>query len=107
MIYSLGLFVTLQGGCNLDCSFCQFPLRKEFRTGNKIDYDRFVAFLDNKYEATNCKLSIPIGAVSFCGSGEPLLYDRIVDIIQETKKRIPFVPNSEKISRISVKMASA
>ena len=82
MLNSLGLFVTLQDSCNLDCSFCQFPLRKEFRGGKKLDYDKKI---------DNCSLDIPIGAVSFCGSGEPLLYDRIVEIVTETKRYIPFV----------------
>ena len=75
MINTLGLFVTLQDSCNLDCSFCQFPPREEFRRGEVFDY----------------KLKIPIGSVSFCGSGEPLLYNRIVEIIEETKKFVPFV----------------
>lgn len=34
---------------------------------------------------------IPLGAVSFCGSGEPLLYEKIVEIIEETKKYVPFI----------------
>ena len=91
MISSFGLFVTLQDSCNLDCAFCQFPPRKDFRTGKKIDYNKFVDFISNKKVAENCKLSLPIGAVSFCGSGEPLLYEKIVEIVEETKKHVPFV----------------
>ena len=91
MINSLGLFVTLQDSCNLDCAFCQFPPQQKFRTGNKLDFDKFIKFVSDKSEVDDCKLSIPIGAVSFCGSGEPLLYDRIAEIVEETKKYVPFV----------------
>ena len=91
MINTLGLFVTLQDACNLDCSFCQFPSRKEFRRGGVLDCDKFIKFLSCQKKIDDCKLDIPIGAVSFCGSGEPLLYNRIVEIIEETKKFVPFV----------------
>lgn len=91
MVSSLGLFVTLKDSCNLDCAFCQFPPRAEFRDGGELDYDKFVDFISNKQVCDKCELSIPIGAVSFCGSGEPLLYNRIVEIVGNTKKYIPFV----------------
>ena len=57
----------------------------------QLDFDKFIKFVSDKSEVDDCKLSIPIGAVSFCGSGEPLLYDRIVEIVEETKNDIIIV----------------
>lgn len=89
MIRSLGLFVTVQDSCNLDCAFCQFPPKQEFRSGRKIDYNKFIDFIASSVKK-DCDFYIPLGSVSFCGSGEPLLYEKIVEIIEETKKYVPF-----------------
>ncbi len=86
-IGSVGLFVTLMDACNLDCSFCKFPGRDEFRNGNKLDFDRFI----NAIKQAKNDSPIPLGAVCYCGSGEPLLYDRIGDVVFQTKRYVPQV----------------
>lgn len=90
MIRSLGLFVTVQDNCNLDCAFCQFPPKREFRSGKSIDYGKFIDFITSSVKKED-DFFIPLGAVSFCGSGEPLLYEKIGEIIRETKKYVPFI----------------
>ncbi|MXP75904.1 radical SAM protein [Lachnospiraceae bacterium WCA-9-b2] len=88
MIHSIGLFVTLVDACNLDCSFCLLAKRPDFRAGDEIDYDKFVAMLR---QLKDCPPPIPLGAVCFCGSGEPLIYRRLTEIVRETKKYVPQV----------------
>ena len=90
MISSLGLFVTVQDSCNFDCAFCQFPPKKEFRSGKSIDYNKFIDFIASSTKREG-EFFVPLGAVSFCGSGEPLLYEKIAEIIGETKKYVPFI----------------
>jgi MoaA/NifB/PqqE/SkfB family radical SAM enzyme len=84
-----GLFVTLIDDCNANCCFCPFPPRaKAFRNGNKLDYNAFVKMLN---KLCTCAPSLPLGSVCFCGSSEPLLYDRVVELVVETKKSVPYV----------------
>lgn len=88
MLQSVGLFVTLVDACNLNCQFCEFPNKKEFRTGESLDCGKFINML---YQMKECPPPIPLGAVSFCGSGEPLLYNNIIEIVSETRKFVPQV----------------
>jgi len=83
-----GLFVTLIDDCNINCKFCPFPKRKRFRNGNKLDYLAFVKMLN---ELSSNQPAIPLNAVCFCGSSEPLLYKQVTELITETKKNVPFV----------------
>ena len=84
---SVGLFVTLKNDCNLNCRFCEFPNRPEFRDGQELDCDKFMQVIKN----TKKDSPIPLGAVSYCGSGKPLLYGRIGELVAETKKYVPHV----------------
>lgn len=84
---TVGLFVTLKNDCNLNCRFCEFPNRPEFRNGLELDYDRLVYIIKEAKKDS----PIPLGAVSYCGSGEPLLYSRISELVAETKKYVPHV----------------
>jgi MoaA/NifB/PqqE/SkfB family radical SAM enzyme len=86
--FTCGLFVTLVDACNINCSFCPFPPKKDFRSGGVLDYEKFLKMLSSL--KTNPP-SIPLGAVSFCGSGEPLLYKRLTELVAETTKRVPQV----------------
>ena len=88
MLYSLGMFVTLMDDCNLDCKFCKFPKRNEFRNGKMLDSGKFAEMLHQLKEQPP---QIPLGAVCFCGSGEPLLYPHLIEIVEETKKYVPYV----------------
>lgn len=103
---SIGLFVTLVDNCNLDCKFCKFPGRKEFRNGRELDCDRFL----NAIRAAK-NSPIPLTAVSYCGSGEPLLYGRLGEIVTETKRYVPqvsIVTNGVALNEeISKKLLSA
>lgn len=86
--FTCGLFVTLVDDCNVNCSFCPFPDKEEFRNGMVLSYDKFMRVLD---DVKNYPPSIPLGAVSFCGSGEPLMHKDIVRFVRETKKSVPQV----------------
>jgi 2-iminoacetate synthase ThiH len=44
--FTLGMFVTLQDSCNLNCKFCQFPNKPEFLSGRRIDKDKFLGMID-------------------------------------------------------------
>jgi len=83
-----GLFVTLIDACNINCNFCPFPKRKKFRNGNKLDYSAFVKMLN---ELSSNPPPIPLNSVCFCGSSEPLLYNKVTELIAETKRIVPFV----------------
>jgi radical SAM protein with 4Fe4S-binding SPASM domain len=88
MLNTCGLFVTLIDSCNINCKFCPFPERPEFRTGKELDYDKFIAML---HGLRDCPPPIPLGAVSYCGSSEPLLYKRVTELVAETTKIVPQV----------------
>jgi radical SAM protein with 4Fe4S-binding SPASM domain len=88
MLNTCGLFVTLIDSCNLNCEFCPFPERPGFRTGKELDYDKFIAILRG---LRDCPPPIPLGAVCYCGSSEPLLYKRVTELVAETTKIVPQV----------------
>ena len=88
MINTSGLFVTLIDACNLDCPFCGLSKIPELRTGKKINVQKFITMLENVRK--NPPL-LPLEHVCFCGSGEPLLFPELIEIVHATKQYVPQV----------------
>lgn len=86
--FTCGLFVTLVDDCNINCSFCPFPGKDEFRNGAVLDYKKFMKVLS---DIRSSPLPIPLGHISLCGSGEPLLHKDVIQFVAEAKKCSPEV----------------
>ena len=77
-IYPIYIEIGLYGGCNHRCIFCAFDFLK-YKSG-ALDVKCINKFI---LEAARKKVK----AVLFSGEGEPLLHDRIIEIISFTKSK--------------------
>ncbi len=87
--FHVGLFVNLTDSCNNACKFCLSHAHQgQLRSGRELDFQAFKEMLD-LYE--NSPSRVPLGAIHFAGTGEPLMYGRIAEIVTESTKRCSFV----------------
>lgn len=72
----------LTDNCNFNCAFCKTVRRQ---TKSVLDYDAAIKALDAVKDAQI--YGIYLNSVQLNGSGEPLLYPRLADMIMECRKR--------------------
>jgi radical SAM protein with 4Fe4S-binding SPASM domain len=87
--FRAGLFVNLTDRCNNVCEFCLSHQKQgQWRSGHELDFE---AFMERLAEYEKKPSRVPLGAIHFAGTGEPLLYGRIAEIVSEAAKRCSFV----------------